>query len=458
MNENNITSINATDGQPVIVLDGKAYPIGYSTNKCTATAADIRKGKIAAVQSGIVAGTLEVSGGGGSFAKITRFVAPYDAYSAVSSVQVSGFGEAEEPWSGETLDFSDWNDTYQVTPGTAQETDINKKIFKHPTDNKYLYRIWCVDNWGYYWVLDSDTNANSIYNAYFIGGEELTSGRWNCVDYDWQISVDLSFKQNTTNYPAQPLELEAVSANYANGDWSFGSAVSLTGYAAEPITNGIYLVDGNRIIGDAVDYAYEKWMPTNGLLSYFPMTGPAIAAVDVISKTKLYPKGKGVSSGVGRWYGNGSAGVLGGSLPYPCPKVFTLALKFNMSDCKGGDYLPLFQVDGGLGLFIRGDYNSVRARMGNAYAGADIENIERDVDCTAFLICDGSNLRTYCVQNGETVDDRETEEFERYDDFVFPIYVLGYAWDETMTGEVWDILLYDRILTEQEIATIANHN
>jgi hypothetical protein len=63
MNELNLVDINAyNEGQPVIKVNGTAYPIGIDTRNCTATAADILAGKTAAVSNGIVVGTATFGG------------------------------------------------------------------------------------------------------------------------------------------------------------------------------------------------------------------------------------------------------------------------------------------------------------------------------------------------------------------------------------------------------------
>lgn len=454
MNENNITNINATaDGQPVIVIDGKAYPIGYSTNTCTATAADIRKGKTAAVQSGVVTGTLEISGGGGgSFAKVTVFTAPQDAYSAVSSIQVSGFGMAET-WDGD-IDYSDWNGTYEVTADTASENDVNKRIFKHTSAEKYLYRMWCYDNGEYYWVFDTGTSIEYLYECYFYN-YSFESGSWYNYEYEFEVDVDIN-KVNT-QYPAKPLVLEAVSATYSNGAWSFGSAISLTEYDVAPITNGIYMYSDSKLVGDAVDYDYQKWMPTNGLISYFPMSGNAVAAADYVSRIKLFPRGDGVQSGADAWYGNSKGGSLVGTFS-TVPKEFTLCLKFRMDDWAGGyeHELPLLQYEAGFGIFVRSN-NKVRTLVENEWA--EEFDMDRETDYTVFLLYDGDNVRTYCTYNGgELWHNNVRSGYNPPDPFAWQVMSLGYPEHMTITGKIWDIMLYNRVLTDDEIAIIANHN
>ena len=457
MNENNLEKLGSfPENQPVMIYDGKAYPIGYAPHCCTATAADIRNGRTAITAAGMTEGTMQAGAGSsnaGSFVKVTRFTAAKDSYSAVSTVEVSGFGVAETPWDGET-DFSDWNGLYQVTDSTEHETDINKKIFKHPTERKYLYRLWCVDNMCFFWVLDSETTSTSVYNTYFCGDEELTNGHWESPYYDWNVDFDLTFETVDTVYPGSALVLNAVSASYNSNTWSTGAAVSVNGYDIEPIENGIYMLDVNHLRGSTIAYEYEHWMPADGLLSYLPMSGSASKAVDYISGMELLPKGSGVYSDSVAWCGRGGKGGLNAVLPYECPQEFTLALKFRIDDYPDhGNLLPLFQIDCGFAVYVNND-NRIRTYIYTE----EIEtfDFERETDYCVFLICDGNSVRTYCTQNGEEWHDniRGCNYLPQSD--AYQVYALGYADQITFTGKVWDVLLYNRALNEEEIAVIAN--
>ena len=331
MNENNIQTLsNLPDNQPVIIADGKAYPIGYSTHTCTATAADIRKGMTAATQNGVVVGTLEASGGGsGSFAKVTEF----------------------------------------------------------------------------------NVNTNSI---------------------------------------------SAVSVTFSNGAWSKGNAVTITSYEVEPVKDGIYLVDGDKIISNAVAYDFDKWMPTDGLLSYLPMTGVNTKAIDFVGGMILTPRGAGVRSETDAWYGNGEDGGLYGGLPYPIPQTFTLCAKFRMDDYPDyGDILPIFQVDGGFALYVGND-DRVRTYM--RYSQGEVFDFNRGEEYTLFFSCNGSNIKIYCTDaNGEVWHQNQRGMYDEADTNALSVYILGYVGAATYVGKVWDVLFYNRILTENEIATIANH-
>lgn len=63
MNTLNLINIgNCAEKQPFIIVDDTAFPIGYDTRNCTASADDIVRGKTAATSNGIVTGTLEITG------------------------------------------------------------------------------------------------------------------------------------------------------------------------------------------------------------------------------------------------------------------------------------------------------------------------------------------------------------------------------------------------------------
>ena len=250
MNTDNLKKINAkNDGQPVIIIDGTAFPIGYSTHKCTATAGDIRKGKTAAVASGIVEGTLEPSSGsGGTFAKITEFIAPHDAFSAVDSIDVSGFGEVDT-WDG-MQDFSDWNGTYKVTSNTFTESSVEKRVYKHLTDNKYFYRMYCQANGDYYWVFNTSPVAEYIYETDFYA-YELTGNRW--YNYEYEFSSSLNIVQNTVDYPKQDLVLNGNTASFSNGIIKVTSEVaSFTSYTHTPEISCCYATQDSCLVGRPV--------------------------------------------------------------------------------------------------------------------------------------------------------------------------------------------------------------
>ena len=260
MIQENLKRINAYSAkQPVIVVDGVAYPIGYDTRSCTATAADIAEGKTAATADGIVTGVFAPPASV-SFAKVTEYKTPHDAFSAVSSVEVSGIGEIET-WDG-AIDFSEWNGSYAVTAETEQESSIEKRIFKHTSSIKYLYYMYDSDYEEYFWVMAESPNLTDHYSAVFAKSS-LASGSWQMPSYD--SSASLTLAQNTTDYPAQEFTLNGKAVTYED-DTGFvvgTNNVSFTDFDHTPVVGDCYAYSGTKLLGRAVALSKANAVPTD---------------------------------------------------------------------------------------------------------------------------------------------------------------------------------------------------
>ncbi|MBR2631902.1 MAG: hypothetical protein IKD29_00535 [Lentisphaeria bacterium] len=200
----------------------------------------------------------ELGGGGGNayFVRVDEFIAPVDAYTAVEAVVVSGFGEAE---TGDgTEDYSAWNGTYRVTPATAVETTLEKRIFKHTTENKYIVYGEDTENgegwfWGFY---TSIPDYISMWSAAFWSND-LVSGTWRNYEYD--ISFSLTVTREEKQVPAVPMTLTGTMIEYADGLFTKeGAHGSLLGYEETPIEEGLYLMHDSKLIGYPIKFDKSK--------------------------------------------------------------------------------------------------------------------------------------------------------------------------------------------------------
>lgn len=249
------------------------------------------------------------SGGNAQFVRVDEFIAPVDAYTAVEAVVVSGFGEAET-WDGMT-DFSAWNGTYRVTPATKVETTLEKRVFKHTTENKYLVYGEDTENgegffWGFY---TSVPNYISMWSAAFWS-HELASGTWS--NYEYEISFSLTVTRENKEVPAVPMTLTGTSVDYADGLFQIGSSRgSLLGYEETPIEEGLYLMHDSKLIGYPVKFDHGRYDGFSDAISkmfvdldfpfketelrmYFSMDDKNDRVIDRITRTELVRTG-GVS-------------------------------------------------------------------------------------------------------------------------------------------------------------------
>lgn len=492
MNYSNIEPINAYGNkQPVVIIDGIAYPIGYDTRYCTATAADIAEGKTAAVSSGIVKGTAKASGGGsGSFVKVTEFIAPHDAYTTVTSINVTGWGLLYNEDYGEEQDFSKYNGVYAVTPDTANEQELTDRVFKHPTEEMYIF--FGQENEygeGDCWFFASDRDYLSAYGALaYKNGKELPNGQatWYKVYSDSPV---LTTTHVTTEVPAQPLVLSGATATLENGAWTIGSDVTVSGYDRTPLKHGIYMVSDNKLVGDAIAYHANMYMPTDGLLAYFPMDSSSDIEVDVVSGIRVKKFGKGIMPGAEGadgicWENTGKGGLFGCNTSFKVPtKNFTLSAYVYLPQyTKSVDKAPIidfgnYHNNSGVGLRadIRPQHNrweaGLRIGMNEGYLMGSPTTVHYlDLDkwylfTVTYEEKNGSgqpknNLKCYVdgslrAQTDSTMDsEADTNALDTFVMMFSRDPEKEYSSDQILVGKIDEVMFWDRVLTADEISTL----
>lgn len=231
-----------------IIIDGE---LTYSHTIELAAAAVTETASQVTITPGWVDSEL-VFGKGSALVKVTEFVAPYDAYSAAESIGVTGFATYEGY--EETVDYSDWNGTYSVTPETKSARSTEKRVFKHSSAERYLFRIYDQDNGDFYWVFNTTPSADYLYDADFYN-ENLVSGSWH--SYEYETSAALSIFPDEVSYPAQPLVLKgtAVSGFDGNSWQSDGTVSEYNSFEETPQVNGIYAASADGLVGKMIDTA-----------------------------------------------------------------------------------------------------------------------------------------------------------------------------------------------------------
>ena len=196
-------------------------------------------------------------GGNAEFVLVDEYIAHKDAYSAVDSIVVTGFGEVDV-W-GEMMDYSAWNGNYQVTPETAGATNTEGRTYKHISQNKYLrYGEDFESEDGYLWGFY--TSENSTISKYYADfwSYELTSGTWSNYETDAEVSLTIALEE--VDYPEQPLVLNGYSVSYAEGEFNpTTTPVAITSYDESPIEQGVYLTHDSKLIGNPIKFARSDY-------------------------------------------------------------------------------------------------------------------------------------------------------------------------------------------------------
>ena len=468
MNTANLQKINAKNsGQPVVIVDGKVFPIGYSTHTCTAAAGDIRQGKTAVTSSGKVVGNLVVPNA--AMVKITAFTPGNAAYTEVLSIAVSGFGDVVDGY-GDTRSFNNWNGTYEATPETAEEKMLSDRIFKHTQYEKYIFLFFDSDSDRNYWVLAEYPEVSYLDEAEFYSGYDSGSDTsFPCSMYNsrYDFSVQVQIDMSTVLHGANSDTIKGKAADFVKGKWEIYNEVSVLNITEEPVPDGIYLRSGDNLLGGAAAFDFDKWMPQYGLLCYFPMNEKGNTAVDRVNGIRCSKIGKLKSDGYAVDNSRQKGAVVGTQNVFTLPDVLTLSAKVK---CTGKSSNDTNVVEFGTrnvgGFGIRASCRSTTVdyglRIGSDDTPRQISGISHNEEHTVTFTFDkGKTCRSYLdgVLTDEmsfdpgTVDDAAAVE-------MFCRYIEGEdngGFWHNFPGTIRDVLLYNRVLSDTEIAEIAAH-
>ena len=444
------------------------------------------------IQSGYVPEKLIFNKSGGSFVKVTEFIAPHDAYTTVTAINVTGWGLLYNEDYGEEEDFSKYNGVYAVTPATANEQELTDRVFKHPTEKMYIFFGQETENGeGDCWFFASSTDDTSAYGALaYKNGKELPNGQFTWYKI-YSDSPVLTTTHVTTEVPAQPLVLSGASAKLENGEWVIGEAVGLSGYDEKitPLKHGIYAVSDNQLVGDAIAFHTDMYMPQDGLLAYFPMDSSSDIEVDVVSGIRVKKFGKGIMPGAEGadgicWENTGKGGLFGCNTSFKVPtKNFTLsAYVYLPQQTKYADNAPIidfgsYHNNSGVGLraSIQPNHNrweaGLRIGMDEGYRMGSPTTVKYlDLDkwylfTVTYEEKDSSgqpenNLKCYVdgslyVQTDSTMDSgADTKALDTFVMMFSRVPEQGSGSEQILVGKIDEVMLWDRVLTADEIATL----
>ena len=199
-----------------------------------------------------------------SLIKVTGYTAPQDAYSAATKVIVSGFGT--HTLGEESVDYSKYNGTYNVIAETASANSTKKRVFKHETEQMYLFRYYDNEGGsGWCWFFNDTYSSANPYSClvFNLSEGDIPSGANTWYLKEETDSVTLTLTPTIEEYPAKQFALAGSGVDFVDGvRWDgTGNAFALTRCDEEPRIGAIYASDGKVLIGKEVDFDYGLTLP-----------------------------------------------------------------------------------------------------------------------------------------------------------------------------------------------------
>lgn len=227
-----------------------------------------------------------VSGGGAfDLAKVTEYVPYAEAESRITAVELSGFtdiiisDDPEDPDYEFNEYYNEANGRYVVTNATDAEISWMDRIYKHETKEYYLVYNYVEGSpsestWFLCTAASVDSAVKWMYNldenSEPVQAGNLADGTYRWGDYESE-PFNITMTVTITATPEQPMVLKGVNAiSYENEVWTFSDTETVfTGFETEPKVKSIYAVSGDRLIGAQIDR--DVLFPDEGLVFYAPL-------------------------------------------------------------------------------------------------------------------------------------------------------------------------------------------
>lgn len=199
-----------------------------------------------------------------SLVKVTGYTAAQDAYSAATQVMVSGFGT--HTLGDESVDYSKYNGTYNVIAEIASANSTKKRVFKHETEQMYLFRYYDNESgngWGWFFR-DTYSNASTYSCLMFNSSSgDMPAGANTWYLQEESDSVTLTLTPTVTEYPKQELVLTGSGMSGFDGyKWvSAETTGSYSGFEETPEVGAVYAVYDGALIGKKIDVDYGIVLP-----------------------------------------------------------------------------------------------------------------------------------------------------------------------------------------------------
>jgi hypothetical protein len=415
------------------------------------------------------------NGGGGdtskfNLVKIKDYHPAREGFTAPSQIVVSGIGTiGDADWG---TDGSAANGTYVITEDTKYKKGYSR-VYKQQNGNYYLAGYdYSAEEWaefGSNWYISTSIGGYGYSALLYYEGEDIPSGSaaWQSMEYG-SATVTTAI----TNEEIEPLT-ETVTArsvrrfNGLTNEWevALGADQVISGFSIPPQTNGIYVVEDGKLIGQHIDR--ELHIPEDGLVRRFKAVDGHF--VDTVWGTEMKPSGDVSFDELG-YCGNHAAPMVVTTNSYlSCPNTLTIPDNMTMNV-----FFRSFSVYGNALVFGFGG-----AWTGNGYITGFLNSGFGFGSNWAYGLVDGNTYgkwrmftltikknpiggndsnytcRFYC--NGKFISEHNFSPGEWYtnDIGVFSRAAIGGRSGEYISGQIDEACIWDRILTAEEIADMA---
>ncbi len=230
--------------------------------------------------------------GGFQLVKVTNYHPAREGFTAPSQIVVSGIGtlgSVEDDW---YTDGSAANGTYVITEDTKYKKGYDR-VYKQVDGNYYLagYDSSAAE-WSEYnsqWFIGTSTTSYGYGALLYYEGTDIPSGEntWQNSEYG-NATVTTTITNETISSLTETSLAQSVTAfDPETAEWTEGDSVDISSYSITPQTNGIYFVQGGKLIGQPIDR--ELHIPEDGLVRRFKAVEGHF--VDTIWGTEMLPHG-----------------------------------------------------------------------------------------------------------------------------------------------------------------------
>ena len=228
--------------------------------------------------------------GGFQLVKVTNYHPAREGFTAPAQVEVSGIGTIGSDDYG--TDGSAANGIYRVTEDTKYKKGY-ARVYKQVDGNYYLAGYdssageWS-DSSSQWFIGTSPTSYGWSALLYYEGADiPAGSATWQNMDYG-NATVTTTITNETVSSLTETSLAQSVTAfDPETAEWTEGGAVDISSYSVTPQTNGIYFAQGGKLIGQHIDR--ELHIPEDGLVRRFKAVDGHFA--DKVWGTEMMPHG-----------------------------------------------------------------------------------------------------------------------------------------------------------------------